>query len=256
MSTSEERIKEVFDEIKMPDGLKEDTLTLIDKKAALASPRKKQRRISSLRRLGIALAACLLVGIIGFGGFKVYATETAVVGIELNPSLELGVNWFGRVIDARSLNSDGQLVLSNLSLKGKSYEEALALITKSEVFLSYVTEDSFVDVSVTCDDERQSADLVAEGQQSISALPCSGTCSRVSSQARAEALKSGMGIGRYSAARTLMSLDPSLSVEDCAAMSMRELRERIAELDPMNAYSGNQNGPGGGPGYKRHGKSR
>jgi hypothetical protein len=237
MNTPEERIKEAFDGIKMPMGLKEDTLTLIEKRATTSYSGQKKLRSSPLAKIGAALAACFLVAVIGFGGLKIYTTETAVIGIELNPSIELGVNWFGIVIDVRALNEDGKRVLSKLSLTGKSGDEALTMIINNEDFLSYVTDDSFIAVYVVCSDDRQSADLVSKGHQSINTLPCNGACSRVSPKDQSDASTSGMGVSRYNAAQALMSLDPSLTIEECAAMSMRELRERIAELDPTNVYA-------------------
>ena len=248
MNTSETRIKKTFDEIKMPADLKNKTLDTLKKRDS------KKRPTSFTRRAGFALAACLVLGALGFGGLQVYNTETALVGIELNPSIELGLNRFGRVIDTRALNTDGAAVLADVSLIGKSYNEAMALITQSEVFLSYVKEDSFVDVYVICDDDAQSAVLVSEGQEEISGLPYEGRCHRASSQEHAQAGEHGMGIGRYEAAQTLMKLDPSVTIKDCESMSMKEMQMRIAELDPKSDFSAHGNGGKGQHGHKgRHG---
>ena len=60
--------------------------------ASAAAPRKRARaRIIPLRRAAAALAACLALAFAGFGGFA-YAQPTTYVGIDINPSIELGVN--------------------------------------------------------------------------------------------------------------------------------------------------------------------
>lgn len=287
MSTSEERIKNAFDEIRMPEGIKDATLKMIEDQAptqvssvssdestllsgahkgnvvsgddrdhvTTSSPsaaRARRTTVPFIRRVGFALAACLILCVVGFGGFSAYGKETAVIGIELNPSIELGVNRFDIVVDARALNEDGEHVLSKLSVTGKSSDEALSMITQSDAFQSYITEDSFVDVYVICDDEKQSSSLVSQGQQSINSLPCDGTSNHASSETKHEAEEHGMGVSRYEAAKTLISLDVTLTIDDCESMSMKEMRGRIASLDPDNPYAethGSQNGEGQGYGH-------
>lgn len=247
MSISEKRLKEAFDEVRMPSTLKDETLQKIEGHRIEGHVSKK-RPVVFTRRAGFALAACLVMGVLGFGGFQAYSVETAVVGIELNPSIELGLNRFDTVIDARALNDDGVYVLENVSVVGKSYDEAMAAITQSEAFLSYVKDDSFVDVYVICDNESQSANLLSSGQREVSALPCEGICHSASAQEHADAAEHGMGLGRYEAALILMELDPSVTIEECATMSMKELRLRIAELDPSNDFSAHGGGNGAGVG--------
>ena len=55
-------------------------------------------------------------------------------------------------------------------------------------------------------------------------------CGVVGSEDRMEALRQGMGVQRYRAAEELLALDDSLTWEDCANLTMREMRARIAEL--------------------------
>lgn len=283
MSAIEKRIKEAFDDVKMPQGLKEETLRFIEERtvaqndsgysvqdvshdpdAAMRKPAQvglsahvkpapsesvaKRTPAPFMKRFGFAIAACLLLCVIGFGGLNVYATETAVVGIEVNPSIELGINRFDMVVDARALNDDGAHVLDTVSVIGKSYDEALDIITQSDAFTAFVGEDSFMDISVLCDDDRQSKMLVDQGQTYINTLSYPGTCNRVDHETHKQAQERGMGVGRYEAAMTLISLDPTLSIKDCEAMSMKEIRIRIAEIDLGNEYawsSDNQSQGGG-----------
>ena len=61
-----------------------------------------------------------------------------------------------------------------------------------------------------------------------------------------------MGCGRYAAAVELTQLDPTVSVEDCASMTMRELRDRIAACKAASE-GGAGNGAGAGGGHGGHG---
>lgn len=245
MSNTEKKIKEAFDSVVMPAGLEESTLKriaqlrLTQESSAPAGhdsrKRTKAKRTTRLARLlrrsGYAVAACLLLVALGFGSFSVYATETALVGIEVNPSIELGVNRFDIVLAARAGNADGQQVLDTVSVEGKPYDEALELITSSEAFSAYLSEDAYVDIAVVSEDEERSEALVAVSQRRIEALPCQGNAQRASSQRHREAAQAGMGVGRYELAQTLIALDPQITLEECQHMSMKELRQKVAEHD-------------------------
>lgn len=277
-SNLENRIKDAFDAVAMPAGLKEDTLKAIalrrrkeqeqatwPQPAEVTPPRtqlpsreqgqathaypqpqpftvasgsKRPRCKPVLARTGIFLAAaCLLVAVLGFGGYRLYATETAFVGVEVNPSLEFGVNRFDIVINAWANNPEGQGVLDDVSLIGKSYDDALQTLLGSDAFLAYVDDASFVDISIVCNDDRQYAALVQNSETRVNALPCEGACRRASAEEHQAASEAGMGIRRYEAAQALMQLDPDIRLEDCQSMGMREIRQRITQLDPDSEHA-------------------
>lgn len=295
MTSLEERLRETFDGITLPSEVKESTLAFLheeqikaqaeqqskqaervvdiarpqhlqaDARRAPDSPSQRDeasitasRKTKSFpRRMAWALAACLILGVFGFGGFQAYATETAIVGIEVNPSIELGVNRFDIVVDARALNDDGQKVLDEIAIIGHPYEEALLTIAGNETFLVYVGSDSYVDVNVACDDESQVSKLIRQTDAGMASLPCEHSCHQVSADLQEEAAAAGMGVSRYQAAQELLELDDSLTIEDCHSMSMRELRDRIAALDPASEYASTSehgHGTGQGQGSGMHGR--
>ena len=143
-----------------------------------------------------------------------------------------------------------------MSLTGRGYADALSLLTQSDAFSPYAQEDSYIEISVTSDDARQAEAIRQQSDACLSALPCRGSCHAVDEGTREAAVSAGMGVGRYRAALELVELDPSVTLEECASLSMRELRDRIAALssgDSEGRGSGNgQHGHGGGGG--QHGK--
>lgn len=170
--------------------------------------------------------------------------------------IELGVNRFGIVVRVEALNGDGESLLDAVSLTGRGYADALSLLTQSDAFSPYAQEDSYIEISVTSDDARQAEAIRQQSDACLSALPCRGSCHAVDEGTREAAVSAGMGVGRYRAALELVELDPSVTLEECASLSMRELRDRIAALssgDSEGRGSGNgQHGHGGGGG--QHGK--
>lgn len=233
------------------------------------SGRTRRARITPFRRKIAAAAACLalaIVGITGALGYQAYATPTAFVDVDTNPSIELGVNRFDTVISANALNDDGQAVLdalaqNGISLTGKPYEEASATLLESAELGAYLQDDSFLSVNVCGNNTQQTQNLRAQSQANLANANCEYSCSEANLELREEARSHNMGVGKYKAAQEAMAADSSLTYEDCAAMSMRELRAAAGYTNAgtgnghgKNASneSGSGNGNGNGNGIQAH----
>lgn len=259
MKELNETLKNAYDTVSAPDALKERTITYIESQRTLendsiasleqnsSSPEKGtlafegipspqisgealsvgRKRRSRSRVLGYALAACMACLLAGFGGFSLYTSETTYIGIDLNPSLELGINRFDRVVSTHAFNEEAQEILDGLSLEGMHYNDALDALAQDKLFSEYLTVDAFLSISVTSKNEEQSLAVQGHCEQYLTSLPCRGSCHSVSDEIRTEAHAEHMGVNRYQAALILLDLDSSLTLEDCKTMSMRELRERI-----------------------------
>ena len=193
---------------------------------ASISTKKKNRVITSLRAK-ITLAACAVLIALGIGGGAyAYQTPVAYVGIDINPSIELGVNYFDRVVSAEGVNADGQDILSETNIIGMSYEEALASLNDSLVNKGYLTADAAVAVTVMCDDDSRCSNLEETSQRCFSSAGQGVHCSRATS---AEHHESGLGMGKYLAWRSLVDAGVDISADDVAHMTMSELRALAAQ---------------------------
>ena len=105
-----ERIYQAFDAVQADEALKAKTV-------AAVTERLQARRPHPVRRWA-AVAACVLV-LAGFGGYRVYATPTATVRIDLPQTVELEVNRFGRVVEATGTDA---------AVCHQTYEAALTVL--------------------------------------------------------------------------------------------------------------------------------
>lgn len=186
--------------------------------------KKKIRVITSLRAK-ITLAACAVLIALGIGGGAyVYQTPVAYVGIDINPSIELGVNYFDRVVSAEGDNADGQDILSEINVVGMTYEEALASLNDSLTNKGYLTANVTVAVTVMCDDDSRCSNLEETSQRCFSSAGQGVYCSRATSTEHHEAHKAGLGMGKYLAWRSLVDAGVDISADDVAHMTMSELR--------------------------------
>ena len=223
-----------------------------------------QRRARRPRRWArIAVAACLAAALAGGGGV-VYASESAYVEISADgtvPSaadagadgapapdgaasggstesaVELGLNCFNVVVRATGLNEAGQALLDKVDVVGKSYEEAAAALLGQDATGS----DGFVDVTVTSGNAGQ-RDYLNQTSESCLDHRESGTyaCGHASEETWQAGRESGMGTARYQAFLELQQLDPSVTVEDCQDLTLREMRLMVEALESGAASDASQ----------------
>lgn len=193
-------------------------------------PTKKKIRVITSLRAKIALAACAVLIALGIGGGAyAYQTPVAYVGIDINPSIELGVNYFDRVVSAEGDNADGQDILSEINVVGMTYEEALASLNDSLMNKGYLTANAAVAVTVMCDDDSRCSNLEETSQRCFSSAGQGVYCSRATSTEHHEAHESGLGMGKYLAWRSLVDAGVDISADDVAHMTMSELRALAAQ---------------------------
>lgn len=240
MNDIDERMREAFSNMHASDELKKATMLRVERELGLASNRRdcapcgqgsapSARRVPRKRRMRVfaAVAACLIAVFVGAGGYAYAMKPIAYVGVDINPSIELSINRFDRVVDARALNEDAQAVLDTANVQGKPYAEAAAALAAA--CKSYLGEGVVVEVGVSCSDEGRCEEIE---QESLRCFGQGGTqvhCGRVDEAQRQAAERAGMNIGRYRLYCLLEEAGVEVSEQEAAALSMRELRALAAE---------------------------
>lgn len=270
----ERRMREAFDGVHLPAGLAERTLARIEAERAVqtaqaepvsqaehatrmehmarverATPAMQVERAARAehaarterrparpltRRAAIALAACLALAAVGVGGYAWAQAPCAYVAIDVNPSIELGINRLDNVASVRAYNEDGERLLQALDLDGLAYADAMAAL--EERLRGYLDDGATVEMTVVCDDERQAAELEQVG---VGCLGASGSgsvhCSHASSEEHHAAESAGMGLGKYRLYLELVDAGVNISPEEASAMTMRELRALLEDAGSASA---------------------
>lgn len=195
-------------------------------RAAIRTRRSPRRR--RMRAIA-AVAACLLAAFVGVGGYAYAMKPVAYVGVDINPSIELSINRFDRVVNACALNEDAQSVLDAADVQGKSYAEAAAAL--ADACKSYLGEDAVVEVGVSCADETRCAAIEEESLRCFGQDGSQVHCGRVDESQREAASQVGMSLGRYRLYSLLNEAGVVISEQEATSMTMRELRGLAAEND-------------------------
>lgn len=192
-----------------------------------ATPQKRRKalhftkggRIAAIAAC-LALVACLIAGAVDF------LRPVAYVGIDVNPSVELTLNRFDIVVGTHALNDDGQQALDEAPCMWRPFDDAARELDGA--MRAIAGEGAVVEVSIDCDNENRYAALAAQSND------CFGRngethCNRTSAEERQAAHDSGMGVAKYRAYQELQEAGVDISAGKCASMSMRELRDLLAE---------------------------
>jgi len=96
----------------------------------------------------IAAAALFVIGI-SYGAYS-YTVPYSYVDVDINPSIELTVNVYDRIIKTEALNEDGKKILGNKNLKNSSLEAGVSHILSIALEQGYLkatnknTEESVI----------------------------------------------------------------------------------------------------------------
>ncbi len=93
--------------------------------------------------------ACLLFVLFGSGGWFLFFIPVSSISVDVNPSVELGVNRFDRVVTVETYNDDGQDIMSSLNVRFMDYRDALDKILDLESREAYLAEDSCIAITVS-----------------------------------------------------------------------------------------------------------
>lgn len=251
------RVREAFDAVRADDELREKTFELVRARAQegpAGTTAPSRPRAAASRRLTLAgapvrlaVAACLALALVLGGGSWVYLTPTALVSVDVNPSVELGVNRFDRVVSSKGMNDDGRALLESVDVWNLTYDEAVDALLDSEVVAQVLDDDGVAEVTVASSEDGQGTRLL-EGVEACTAGRDNTYCRAATEQEAAEAHEAGLSCGRYLALVELQSLDPGITADDVRDMSMREIRDLIAELGGSGSGAGDGGGSGHGAG--------
>ena len=208
-------------------------------RAALRAARQARKRMA--RKVMAAAASFVLA--LSAGGW-LWFTPVSAVSIDAAQPVELKINRFGRVVSVEG--TDGLLF--------SGCEEAVSRLLDELP----ADADGELYITVTGGDETLAETVFActAGRQGV-------YCDAGSSEEISAAEEAGLPLGKYRMLLALQALDPSVTAEEVAGLSMKQLREweaslsgeadetdgQAEETDETDGQA-EETGSGKGPGYR------
>ena len=238
------KIHNAFDNIKANSQLKQSTKQFISEKYNDKTLFVRHRP-GLQKRFAIIFMALIIVA--GVSGYLLVKTPVSYISIDVNPSIELALNRFDRVVSVTAYNAEGEEVIKDLPLKGKIYTSAIDTIVESKTMDIYLTENSELIFTIAAKSSHENKintgiknRCVHPGHSSQSVTTDTGIVQ--------DAHNCGLSIGKYYAYLQLLQYDNTITTDDCHNMSMSEIQGLITghghdtgNTDTNNGCSSNNN---------------
>lgn len=212
----ENKLKRVLDQVTAEEELKNRTREFLreERNRSGISPWR------SLPRL-IPAVACMVLLVVW--GYWLYFVPTATISIDINPSLELELNRFDRVVGLRGYG-DGEDLAQTLSVTHLDYDQAMEQIMQSQPIADLLAQDAVMTVGVIGRDNAQTARLLVSVE--FHAAQQENTyCYQAHREEVEHAHELGMSYGKYYALLELETLGAEVTAEDVQNMTMGEIWE-------------------------------
>lgn len=206
------------------------------------------------RKIALALA---VVAVSSLGG-GVYAhaktTPVAYVSLDINPSVELGVNTFNEVVSAEAYNEDGEKVLEGTNLISTDIDVAVSTVVSNAISDGYIKEDdtaaidkladtttsAAVEITISTDKDNVAAELEEALKDAVDKTleendaDATVETDNVALARRDEARELGITPGKLNLIQKLQALDPNIKVEEYKDSSVKDIQKKAKELRKEN----------------------
>ena len=213
MSDLEKQVKDAFRAVHAEPSLSASTLDYV----------RRKRRKPSFRPLTKALvaAACMLALFLGGYGTRMFLEPVSVISIDINPSIELGINAFDRVVTTQAFNPEGEQLLQSLDLRFQKWEKALDAVMDSDTVRQLMDRQETLTFTAVGRNEAESEALCRKVRDHTAGT---GDCYSADRQQVAQAHHSGLSYGKYLAYLEALEAGQDLTAEEAKQMTMKQIR--------------------------------
>lgn len=194
-------------------------------------------RLFFKRIVAVACSAVLVCGI-SVGAFALYKTPFSYLSLDINPSVELGVNAFSKVVSATAYNDDGRTVLAGQDVINCEVNDAVNALVKSAAQNGFIAKDGSTVIAVTSEtDNTATAAKLEEGaeQGAKDAVKSEGDTAVIQKEnvalaRRDEAIKLGITPGKLNLIQKLQAFDPTITVDEYKDSKVKDIMKKYLEL--------------------------
>lgn len=238
----ETTFKKVLSQIKADDELKKRTAEYVlnadSNIVSINSAAAIKKKPFLAKRLVAAACIAAVLCALPIGAYAYYKTPTSYISVDINPSVELGINAFGKVVTVKAYNTDGETIISGLQLVNSNVESAVRLIVKSASQNGFIKDDgsSFISVTAETNNEKKAEALIQDAQtgaeEAITAEDDQATIlsDNTALNRRDEALALGITPGKLNLIQKLQELDPTIQTDDYKGASVSDIQKKYTEL--------------------------
>ena len=236
----EERFKEAVERA-VPDVKDSLMKSITERKSKIMTMEKKRTVPKRWISVLVAAALVLVLGGAGLGvNYQINYRVDSVVGLDVNPSIVLELNQREKVVQARALNEDAEVVLEGMDLSGADLNVAINALIGSLLRNGYINElANSILVTVEGQDLDKETQLQERLTQEIndilqaSSIEASvlGQTLQADDALTTMANTYSISQGKAALIQKIIEADPMKTVANLAPLSVNELNLLLTQLD-------------------------
>lgn len=234
-------LKRTLDQVHAEENLKKKTMEhILNNDANIISFNSDIVRKRPVLAKKIIAAACAAVVIcaLPISAYAYYKTPTSYVSVDINPSVELGINSFGKVVSVTAHNDDGKTVIEGLSLVNMNVESAVRQLVKAASQCGFIKDDGSTFISVTAETNNEAVaenleqNAAAGAQEAIDDADDTASIEtdHIALDRRNEAIALGISPGKLNLIQKLQAFDSSIKAEDYKDAAVSVIQKKFIEL--------------------------
>ena len=183
----------------------------------------------------------------GVCGGWMFFTPTACISIDVNPSLELGINRFDRIISVKGYNEEGRGDRRGAGYPVYAVRGGGGRGPGERGVCRLFNDDAAVTFTVAGRDTEQSSRILGHVERCTEGH-ANTYCHAGTAGEMEDAHHAGMSVGKYRAWLALREAGLDLTQEEVQDMTMRQIRDLLEEAGTHHRSEGQH-------GHGRHGNS-
>lgn len=242
-------LKSAFDEIQAEESLKAKTKKFLEKE--IQKRNTKKNRIP-FRRYSVMFASIILLFFVSFFSYHLYFTPSAYIDLDVNPSIEIVLNRFERVIDSYAYNLEGRTILQKANIQYKDYKKAIGILVDTMVQDGYAQKDSFFSITLQSENEKKENQILSGIESTVRKHHDTAQleCFSISGYVVDMAHQFNLSPAKYLAIQELIEVEPTITIESCRNHSIVELKELTKKH--ANRHSEETTNPSNSSGNRHH----
>lgn len=226
-----EKIKAAFEEVCTGD-LKTPTLEFVRENQTKTEKNSRKRLLfPAIPAMAGGFFAVILAVLI-----PLYFFPTVFISVDINPSLELGINRLNRVVSVKGINEDGEILAKKLDIRFMDYQDALNLILKNPKISELLAADGVMSFCVVGRNRGKSQEMkILSTLEEKTKTSLNTYCHYADFKEVKEAHHQGLSYGKYKALMQLQKNYPEIQPENFRNIPMKDIHrmlENSGENDP------------------------
>jgi len=189
----------------------------------------------------VMVVILLITSVFGIVYFKKLNKIVTTITLDINPSIEMGLNYKNEVVKINGLNEDGKKILNSENFKGDDLEDAIEEITEIVIEKGYITEENnYILINVSGNDMKSEVSNLINKEFKEENVNCNVIFQEINTESKEMAEKYGISESKASYIESIIKENNDLTFEELKDKSINEINKFIETKEEVKQEEENK----------------